>query len=163
MIYTWTPATGNDISDIINLANQHFKMEIDSIFNIDTVAETRNATYAVINQFYNPCSELLSVARDDNNRLIAYTWAKADEVTAWSDEHMVVIRMAHVALDLSARQRIRLINDMLSIWEQFAHLARNPVICSTTMRSSQDAYLKLHARAGYLIHGSYAYKRINLK
>jgi len=29
------------------------------------------------------------------------------------------------------------------------------------MRHSQDAFLKLHAKAGYIVRGSYAYKKIS--
>lgn len=74
---------------------------------------------------------------------------------------MIVIRMAHVDLALSTRDRLRIITDMMHIWEQFAVSTNTPIICSTTMRKDQDAFLKLHARNGYDVRGSYAYKRIS--
>ena len=74
---------------------------------------------------------------------------------------MVCIRMAHVALDLSAKTRVRLITDMMELWERFAQFANMPIICSTTMRRDQDAFLKLHSRNGYDVRGSYAYKRLS--
>jgi len=74
---------------------------------------------------------------------------------------MVSIRMVHVNLDLPARTRIRIINDMMDQWEQFARVTRHNIICSTTMRRDQAAFLKLHARRGYDIRGSYAYKNLN--
>lgn len=161
MNFTWTAATGADVADIVALAEQHFQTEIDSIFRPEPFAYNRNITFAVVNQFYAPPAELLYICRDQA-RLIAYTWAKANDRAAWSDDRMVVIRMAHVALDLSARHRVRLIQDMLELWEHFARLSNNPIICSTTMRHSQDAFLRLHERAGYSVRGSYAYKRIEL-
>jgi hypothetical protein len=163
MNFTWTPATGNDVADIVAMAQQHFQTEIDTIFNPDPVAYSRNITFAVINQFYLPGTDLLSVCRDENNRLLAYTWAKSNDRAPWSDDPMVVVRMAHVALDLSSKTRLRLILDMLELWENFAQFSKMPIICSTTMRREQDAFLKLHARVGYDIRGSYAYKRITLK
>lgn len=162
MNFNWTPATGNDVPDIVTMAQQHFQTEIDEIFTPDPVAYSRNITFAVVNQFYLPGTDLLSVCRDDSGRLLAYTWAKSNDRAPWSDDPMVVIRMAHLALDLSSRTRIRLVQDMLELWEQFAQLTRQPIICSTTMRRDQDAFLKLHARNGYDIRGSYAYKRITL-
>ena len=159
--YTWTPAHGTDVADIVQMAESHFQTEIDTVFNPDPVAYSRNITFAVVNQFYLPGSELLYVARDPSNKLVAYTWAKSGERAAWSDDAMIVIRMAHVDLTLSTRDRLRIITDMMNIWEQFARSTNTPIICSTTMRKDQDAFLKLHVRSGYDVRGSYAYKRLN--
>jgi len=160
--YGWFPAMGTDVNEIVVMAQQHFQNEIDEIFTPDPVAYSRNITFAVVNQFYNPNAELLTVARSQEGRLLAYTWAKSFDHAPWSDDNMIVVRMAHLALDLSARQRVTLIKDMLQLWESFAQLNKNPIICSTTMRREQDAFLKLHKQAGYDIRGSYAYKRIQL-
>lgn len=160
MIYNWQPATGNDVNDIVKMAQTHFQQEIDLIFTPDPVAYSRNITFAVVNQFYLPTTELLSVAKNDSGDLMAYTWAKSNERAAWSDDRMVVVRMAHVALELSARKRIQLINDMFVLWEQFAVYSQTPIICSTTMRKDQDTFLKMHSRQGYDVRGSYAYKRL---
>jgi hypothetical protein len=35
------------------------------------------------------------------------------------------------------------------------------VVCSSTMRREQNAFLKLHERNGYILRGSYAYKKIS--
>lgn len=161
MNFIWQPATGNDVKDIVTMAEQHFQQEIDLIFTPDPVAYSRNITLAVVNQFYLPTTELLSVARDDAGRLLAYTWAKNHERAAWSDDLMIVVRMAHVALDLSVRDRIKLIDDMMTLWERFAQYSGTAIICSTTMRRDQSAFLKMHLRQGYDVRGSYAYKRLN--
>lgn len=158
--YTWRPATGQDIPLIVALAERHFQSEIDKIFIPDAVVYTKNITYATLNQFYSPNTELLSVAIDQDNNLVGYTWAKSNEYTAWSDQQMVVVCMAHVDLDLSSRERIRLIQDMMRIWESWASIININIICSTTMRRDQTAFLKLHERAGYDIRGSYAYKKL---
>lgn len=158
--YTWRPAHGTDVGDIVQMAQSHFQTEIDTVFTPDTVAYARNITFAVVNQFYLPGSELLYVARDSQNKLLGYTWAKSGERAAWSDDSMIAIRMAHVDLELSARDRLRLITDMMHIWDEFARQTKTPVICSTTMRNDQGAFLKLHARNGYDVRGSYAYKRL---
>ncbi len=163
MIHNWRPATGNDVAAIVKMAQDHFQQEIDLIFTPDPVAYSRNITLAVVNQFYLPTTELLSVANSDSGQLLAYTWARANERAAWSDDRMVVIRMAHVALDLSARTRIELVTDMMQLWENFAKFSQTPIICSTTMRNDQSTFLKLHKRQGYDVRGSYAYKRLNLE
>jgi len=162
MQYTWRPATGDDVNAVVAMAQSHFQTEIDSIFTPEPTALARNITFAVVTQFFSPTSELVSVAHDQDHKLMAYTWAKAFQRAPWSDDNMVNICMAHVDLSLSSRTRLALLTDMLAIWEQFAHYCQHPVICSTTMRNDQQAFLKLHARHGYLVRGSYAYKRINL-
>jgi hypothetical protein len=159
--YTWRPARGEDIGAIVAMAEQHFQSEIDNIFKPEPYAYSRNVTFAVVNQFYNPNGELLSVAVDSNNVIIAYTWAKSKEYAPWSDDEMICVRMAHVSLDLSARDRIRLIQDMMTLWERFAEQAGVKIIVSTTMRRDQDAFLKLHAKRGYDVRGSYCYKRLS--
>lgn len=161
MNYTWKPASGADIPDIVDMAVKHFQTEIDTIFKPEPVVYSRNITLAVVNQFYMPILELLSVARDSDNKLVAYTWARADERAPWSDDVMVVVRMAHVDLNLPSRDRVRLIIDMMKLWEGFAKLANVSIVCSTTMRNDQTAFLKLHAKNGYDVRGSYAYKRVS--
>lgn len=158
--YTWRPAIGTDVPNIVTMAESHFQTEIDNIFTPSPVAYSRNITLAVVNQFYSPNSELLSVAVDDNNKLVAYTWAKANDYAAWSYDQMVSVRMAHVDLHLTSRDRVRLLIDMMKLWEGFASLINVKIICSTTMRHDQQAFLKLHAKNGYDVRGSYAYKKL---
>jgi hypothetical protein len=75
---------------------------------------------------------------------------------------MVLVKMAHVDLDLSTRIRLKLLDNMFDIWDIFAIQSRTPIICSTTMRHDQSAFLKMHSKRGYDVRGSYAYKKITL-
>jgi len=160
MKYTWRPATGHDVPKIVEMAVQHFQTEIDTIFTPDPVAYSRNITLAIVNQFYGPTTELVSVATDTDNNIVAYTWAKTGERSPWSDDEMVIVKMAHLSLNLSSRERVELVKDMLELWSAFATLAQVSIICSTTMRKDQQAFLKLHERNGYDVRGSYAYKKL---
>jgi hypothetical protein len=47
------------------------------------------------------------------------------------------------------------------MWEDWARLCGVKVVCSSTMRKEQNAFLKLHERNGYILRGSYAYKKLN--
>jgi len=161
MTYTWRPATGADVPQIVQMAIDHFQIEIDTIFTPDPVAYSRNITLSVVNQFYSPTTELLSVAVDTNNTIVAYTWCKTKEYAPWSDDEMVIVKMAHLSLNLSPRERVILVKDMLRLWEAFATLAQVPIICSTTMRKDQSSFLKLHKQFGYDVRGSYAYKKVS--
>jgi len=160
MKYSWRPATGLDIKGIIDISYP-FLFEVEDIWTIDEIAFTRNLTLAVVNQFYAPTTELLSVATDINNKIVAYTWAKKGETAHWSNEEMLAIKLTHIAIDLSIKDKINLIKDMLNMWDAFATLAQVNIICSTTMRDSQSTFLKLHKRQGYIVRGSTAYKKLN--
>jgi len=161
MNYNWRQANGTDVLPITQIAIDYFQKEIDNIFVPNPNAYNRNITLAIVNQFYNPLSEFFSVATDSNNNIIAYTWAKPKEYTPWSDEEILFVKMAHVNLDLPAKTRVKLINDMLRMWETFATLAKISIICSSTMRRDQQAFLKLHEKHNYDIRGSYAYKKLS--
>lgn len=156
------PATGSDVTDIVNMAESNFQGEIDTIFTPEPIAYARNVMLSVVQQFYLPTTELLYIAREtETNKLLAYTWAKSRDYAAWSDDQMVAIRMVHLDLDLSPRLRVKLILEMMDLWEQFAYAAGALIICSNTMRHEQGAFLKLHTRLGYDVRGSYAYKRLS--
>ena len=160
MNYIWTPAVGYDVDPIVKLAQTHFENEIDMFFRPEPITYSRNITLAVVNQFYIPASTLLTVAKSDN-KLFAYTWANCNERNPWSDDPMVFIKMAHVDMTLPIRTRLKLIVDMFAIWENFAKLTNNKIICSTTMRKDQDGFLRLHQNHGYEVRGSYAYKKVD--
>ena len=168
MNYTWTPATLNDVNDMVQLTESNFILDNTDLGGIDLFTPeppiyARNLAYGVFNQTYYPGTELMVVARqNDNKQLLGYHWAKANDRTWWSDDPMINVRMVHLDLNLSSRLRVRLLNDMMDHWERFAHYSRNPVICSSTMRKDQDSFLRLHERRGYSVRGSFAYKRLDL-
>lgn len=159
--WIWLPAGGQDVPAVVAMAQNHFETEIDTIFTPDPIAYSRNIAGAVVNQFYSPGSELLYVAKSQQTGVIcAYTWVHRNQRSPWSDEEMAAVRMAHLDLSLPSRDRIRLVLQMIAIWEAWCGQYGIPILCSTTMRGDQSAFLKLHSRAGFDVRGSYAYKRI---
>jgi len=158
--YSWTPATGEDFTAIAHLAKTHFIPEVDQIFVPSDFAISKNITYAIINQTYSPLSELLSICKDTNGNILAYTWVVANQTVAWSLDRMTCIKMAHVDLTLPPRLRVKIISDMMILWEEYAKLVNDVIVCSTTMRHDQTAFLKLHEKRGYSVRGSFAYKRL---
>ena len=157
--WLWHPAAGTDVPQIKHIAECWFQSEIEGIWIPDPIAYMRNITQAVVNQYYSPGSELIRVAKIDDD-IVGYVWVKRGQRAPWSDEEMAVVQMVHVDMNLSGRQRIALIKDMIMQWEIWAVEYGIPVICSTTMRGDQGAFLRLHAHQNYHVRGSYAYKRI---
>lgn len=159
MNYQWRQATGADVNACVTMAQQHFESEIDQIFKPDPLVYERNLMRAIVEQFYVPGSELVQVCSEQvSGDLVAYVWAHRSRAP-WSDDDMCAVRMAHVDMTLGTRNRVRLIVQMIAIWEQWALDHHIPVICSTTMRGDQQAFLRIHQRCGYDVRGSFAYKR----
>ena len=163
MNWTWQSTSGTDVPLMVRMAQTHFENEIDLIFTPDPVAYARNLTLATVQQFYNPASELLKVAKEhETGAILAYTWAIRGEKTPWSDQEMVFAKMAHVDLSLPVRQRLRLVTGMILQWETWARECGVDIVCSTTMRRDQGGFLDLHRKLGYDVRGSYCYKRLEL-
>lgn len=158
--WRWRAPSGADTQDIVDLALVCFGAETDEIFHNDPIEYGRNITLATVNQFYNPLTELLTVAYD-GDMLLAYTWAIRGQYSPWSKEEMITVRMAHVRLDLTARERVKLLAQMINMWEIWAKACKVNIVFSSTIRDSQDAFLRLHERGGYQVRGSCAYKRLN--
>jgi hypothetical protein len=160
--WRWAPAAGTDCQDITDMALVDFARETDDIFENDPIEYQRNIMLTTVNQFYNPKLELLSVARlTGSGSLVAYTWAKRYEYAPWSKEEMVAVRMAHIDQQISARARVTLCAQMIRMWEVWAQACDIKIICSSTVRGEQTAFLDLHRAAGYSVRGSVAYKRLN--
>jgi hypothetical protein len=155
----WQPAQGTDVPAIVRMAQTHFESEIDTIFEPDPIAYSRNITQAVVNQFYSPGSELILVAARSQG-LAAYTWVIRGQRAVWSDEEMAVVRMAHVDITLPVRERIYLVRGMIDQWQAWAQQYSIPILCSTTMRGDQSGFMRLHESAGWSVRGSYAYLRV---
>jgi hypothetical protein len=115
--------------------------------------------HAVIDQYYTPDKELLVTAGTD--KLLGYTWAKVSTSNSWSSNVMLVAQMAQVDLTLPIRQRLRLLNDIFDIWDAYAQAHDVEVICSNSIIATQTAFLELHRRRGYVVKGSYAYKKVS--
>lgn len=158
--WTWHLADGMSVPQIKDIAQVWFQQEIETIFTPDPIAYMRNITTAIVNQYYSPGSELLQVAKDHNDEIIAYVWVKRNQRAPWSDEEMAVVQMVHVDMTLGMRDRIALIKEMIMLWEIWCWQYDIPIVCSTTMRSDQSAFLRMHSHMGYDVRGSYAYKRV---
>ena len=159
--WRWAPAAGTDCQDITDMALIDFGRESDTIFENDPIEYQRNIMRAIVNQFYNPKLELVSVARNPTTgSLLAYTWAVRGEYSPWSKEEQVAVRIAHVDQQLSDRNRIFLCAQMIRMWETWAQACDIKIICSSTMRRDQTGFLRLHEEAGYDMRGSVCYKRL---
>lgn len=157
--WEWRLAGINDIDAIVKLAVDQFQLEIDQIFTPEPQRYAKNLALSVINQKFDKLSEQLIVAVD-NGRLLGYAWIQRGQYLPYAPEELAEARFVHIDQSLPTRTRIRLLAQILQQWELWAQICGIKIICSSTIRSSQDAFLKLHERAGYSVRGSIAFKRI---
>jgi len=155
----WIRAGGNHVNEMVALTKHYYQIEAEDIYTPEPVILSRNLLFAVVNQFYNPNAEYLAIAVLEN-RIVGYLWMVRAIRCPWSDDEMLDWKIAHMDLSLSARLRVQLCNEMIDQSLLFAHHNQIPIICSSTIRNSQDAFLRIHAKRGFTIRGSLAYYKL---
>ena len=158
--WTWRRAIGTDVTPLMDLTRRHFRFEAINIWSIDEQWFGRCLTVDIVNQFFNPGSTMVAVAESSNGVLLGYTWVERGIKTVWSSEEMIAVKIVHIDLDLPVRQRLKMISEMMDIWELWARSIKVPVICSSTMLVDQSAFIRLHERRGYETRGSTCYLRL---
>ena len=93
-------------------------------------------------------------------KLLAWSWVERGKYMPYSDEELAVAEFAHIDLNLSTRKRITLCSQILDIWILWCELNKIPVLCSTSIREDQQAFMHLHDQHGFSRRGSFAYRRI---
>ena len=159
LIWTWQRALGQDVPDIVALTQTYFEGEADTIFRTDPIVYSHNVTRAVVDQFYDPATSMIWIARADTG-VVAMVWCERGQRAVWSRDEMVAVKIIHVDMTLSVRTRVRLCDDMITLAENWAQSIQVPIICSTTMRGDQEGFLRLHERRGYDRRGSICYRRL---
>ena len=159
MKYQWQQATVHDVDDIVTLMVHDYQHEIDAIFRANP-SRVRYHLYKILNdQIFGVNTEYVRVART-RDRLIAISWLGRDSYTVYADEEMAVAEFIHVDLSLPVRTRVQLIKEILINWIELCRTLRIPVLCSTTIRADQTAFMRIHERMGFTVRGSVAYIRI---
>jgi len=158
--WSWSRAQNSHVPQIVQLVDQNYSSEIDSvIFSKNPTRLHYHLHSAILHQTYLPSQEFVNVAVQDDS-VIAWSWLERGKYTVYADEEMAVAEFLHVDLTLSVRTRIRLIAQAIEQWIAWALINQIPVICSTSIRSEQAAFMRLHEQFGFEIRGSIAYKKI---
>ena len=157
----WTLAHPlHDVDDIVELADSVFGKEADGILTRDRNIFRKNVTLACTHQLFDKSREFLAVCRDDmDGELIGYCWFDRGGYTTYANEEISNAKFHHVDLHLPAKQRVRLINEMIDQHILWAHTWSIPVICSTSIRSEHDGFMRMHKKRGFKVNGSYAWGR----
>lgn len=159
--WQWRPAEYADVEAILDLVDQNYSHEITGILTPNRPRMAYHLNKAILQQTFEPHTCLLTVAVDRHSNILrAWTWLERGKWTVYASEEMAVAEFVHVDLALSVRDRIRLCYQTLELWIKWCKILNIPVLCSTTIRDDQQAFMRLHQQAGFAVRGSFAYLRI---
>ena len=175
----WTLAHPlHDVEDIVEMADTIFGKEADGILTRDRSVFTHRVTVATTEQVFNKGREFIAVCRNKQEykkvvvdgfvdhlctkpKLLAYCWFDRGGYTTYSNEEISNAKFHHLDLSLPAKTRVRLLNQMIDQHILWAHNWHIPVVCSTSIRAEHDGFMRIHAKRGFQVNGSYAWGRTN--
>lgn len=166
-----------DVESIVDLADRHFGPDADMVFKRSRDVFRHRVTVAATEQVFNRYREFLAVCTepgpavwetDDSGyvncrmgekKLLAFCWFDRGGYTTYSNEEISNAKFHSVDLSLPAKQRVELVNDMIDQHILWANMCGIPVICSTSIRADQSAFMRMHEKRGFTVNGSYAWIR----
>jgi len=156
----WTLAHPlTDAEDIVWMADTFFGQEADGILTRSKDVFRKHVTIASTVQLFDKGKEFLAVCRTDDERLLGFCWFDRGGYTTYSKEEISNAKFHHVDLSLPAKTRVQLVHQMIDQHILWASLWNIPVICSTSIRSEHDGFMKIHQKRGFRVNGSYAWIR----
>ena len=148
-----------DAQDIIEMGLDNLSHEENGILNASVDVFRKCLTVTATIQLFDKSKELLAVCRTDDERLLGYCWFDRGGYTTYSKDEISNAKFHHVDLSLPVRLRVRLINEMIDQHILWANLWGIPVVCSTSIRSEHDGFMRIHKKRGFKVTGSYAWIR----
>jgi hypothetical protein len=166
-----------DVDDIVEMADTFFGHEADGIVTRSRAVFRHRVTVACTEQLFNKSREFIAVCRDDplpiekdllkkhpdwepiQPKLLGFCWFDRGGYTTYSNEEISNAKFHHLDLSLSVRNRVRLVNEMIDQHILWAHTWGVPIVCSTSIRAEHDGFMKIHAKRGFTVNGSYAWIR----
>lgn len=147
-----------DVDDVVHLAKRLLELE-GSILKTDPNVFRHQITVASTNQLFDKGREFIAVARD-NEKLLGYCWFDRGGYTTYSRDEISNAKFHHVDLSLPVKTRVRLVNEMIDQHILWCARWNIPVICSTSIRTEHDGFMKIHQKRGFTVNGSYAWGRV---
>jgi len=159
-----------DVEAIVALADSNYGGEVEGIINRSRDVFRHRVTVAATEQVFNRYREFLAVKwSDDTCRgegwdlgfgdLEAFCWFDRGGYTTYSNEEISNAKFHSVDLSLPAKQRLRLVNEMIDQHILWANQCGIPIICSTSIRADQGTFMRVHQKRGFSVNGSYAWIR----
>ena len=156
--YEWKLAHPlDDVSDIVLMCEDYWREE-GTLLTKDKPYFIQCLTVALTMQLFERNREFIAVCRQDGI-LLGYCWYDRGGYTTYSKDEISNAKFHHIDLKLPVRTRVRLLNDMVDQHILWSNQCGIPVICSTSIRGEYDGFMKIHAKRGFKVAGSYAWGR----
>lgn len=161
--WTWARMTHADVEEVLELTDSNFTQEIVDIFKPNRTRLAYNIHNAILQQSFNLNTHFISVARDkETKELLSWFWLERGKYMAFSNDEAAVAEFSHVEMCLPVRQRMRLVAQTIEQWIAWAEIHKIPILISTSIRADQAGFMRLHEQFGFLIRGSFAYRKIDV-
>jgi len=165
-----------DVEAIVELADTNFGWEVEGVITRSRDVFRHRVTVAATEQVFNRYREFLAVCkvpgeavwrqigeyvdiRRGADKLLGFCWFDRGGYTTYSNEEISNAKFYSVDMNLPAKQRVRLVNEMIDQHILWANMCGIPIVCSTSIREDQDAFMRIHAKRGFTVNGSYAWIR----
>ena len=162
MNWKWRHASVADLDAIVDLSVRHFEHEVADCLTPSPVRLAHNIFMALGHQAFDG-THMLWVCHDDEDKLLAYGWIERSGYTMYAEEPIAEVRMVHIDMEIPVKQRIKIIKEMITLFENYCGVFNIPVIITNTIRKDTRGFLALHEKLGYETRGSYAFKRLGEK
>ena len=158
----------HDVEDIVELADSGYGWEVDGILKRDRGVFRHRVTVACTEQLFNKGKEFIAVCRESfpndwvdagDPKLLGFCWFDRGGYASYSNEEISNSKFHFVDPSLPVRTRVRLVNEMIDQHILWAAKWGIPIVCSTSIRSSHDGFMKIHKKRGFEVNGSYAWIR----
>jgi hypothetical protein len=97
----------------------------------------------------------------EKDQLLGYAWVELCDGLSYTPETFVDVKLVHLRMTASSRLRVEQLTYMIDHWETWGRENGAVAATNSTVLENQSAYLRLHRRAGYVVSGSFCFKRID--
>ena len=150
----WTLVKPNEAIRVIDTFEPIYKEE--STLGYDREFISKVLTVACTVQIFDQSKELIAKCTK-GERILGVCWFDRGGYAPYSTKEICNSKFHHVDLSLPIRTRYRIINQMIDQHLLWAYHWNVPMVCSTSIRGDYQGFMRIHAKRGFRVHGSFAY------
>jgi len=158
--WQWYVAQPHDVEDIVNMCWTLFQHEMVTVITPDKPYYRYKVAETVLRQQHYLATAQLLVARDNEGKLLAYSWVERGGSLSYTQEELAEGRFVHVDTSLPLKTKMALTLQALQHWIAWAKACEIPVLVSSTIRTEQGAFMRLHELLGFTVRGSLGYIKL---
>lgn len=144
------------VTAVTEFMSLNYEHEMAGLLEIDKRRHYFYLTQDAFAQHASPSSCLL-MAKIIDGAIVGVLWVSRNEYATYSNTEMASIRFIHILPTLSARQKITLVREALMLSALWSAMCNIKVLVSSTITNTQQAFLKIHDRMGFILRGSICY------